>query len=351
LDIADIVGGVSNFNGDDALVLFHGETAIDVIGVVGENPSNGWPVADGSTQNNTLIRKPTVNEPTTIWGLSATQWLVAPGNDFSNLGSHDAFACGDNAYISFATTAQQVSEGIGTVNVIINVSNVTTPFSVEVSVTDGSMVAGDDYTDVFPTTINVDGLNSTYTIEVPIIDDVIEEDEYEYISLAMAINGADVTVINSIHVISVEPSDQQYPLYSIADVTTDDVNGMTDSLSVFCELRGIVHGINFNSDGTHFHLIGDNAGIKVFDADENLGYTVTEGDSVAVRGQVVDFLGMTEFYPDTLIYLNGGHPLETPQVIVAMGEEFESRMVQIECVALVDPSQWTNMLLEKPISW
>jgi hypothetical protein len=158
----------------------------------------------------------------------------------------------------------------------------------------------------------------------------------------MAISGADVTVINSIHVISVEPSDQQYPLYSIADVTTDDVNGMTDSLSVFCELRGIVHGINFNSDGTHFHLIGDNAGIKVFDADENLGYTVTEGDSVAVRGQVVDFLGMTEFYPDTLIYLNGGHPLETPQVIVAMGEDFESRMVQIECVALVDPSQWTN---------
>lgn len=342
LDIADIVGGVSNFNGDDALVLFHGETAIDVIGVVGENPSNGWPVADGSTQNNTLIRKPTVNEPTTIWGLSATQWLVAPGNDFSNLGSHDAFACGDNAYISFATTAQQVSEGIGTVNVIINVSNVTTPFSVEVSVTDGSMVADDDYTNVFPTTINVDGLTSTYTIEVPIIDDVIEEDEYEYISLAMAISGADVTVINSIHVISVEPSDQQYPLYSIADVTTDDVNGMTDSLSVFCELRGIVHGINFNSDGTHFHLIGDNAGIKVFDADENLGYTVTEGDSVAVRGQVVDFLGMTEFYPDTLIYLNSGHPLETPQVIVAMGEDFESRMVQIECVALVDPSQWTN---------
>jgi hypothetical protein len=342
LDVANVTGGVANFNGDDALVLFHGEEAIDVIGVVGETPNNGWVVGSGSTQNYSLIRKPEVNQPTTIWGLSATQWLVAPGNDFIGIGAHTAFPCGDNAYVSFATTGQQVSESVGTVQVVVQVSNVSTPFDLTVDITDGTMVEGQDFTSVFPYTINVDGTTGSYTIEVPIINDAIEEDDYEYIALGFTLNTEELTVVNDIHVISVEPSDQQYPLYSIADVTTNDVNGITDSLGVFCELRGIVHGINYNPAGLHFHLIGNDAGIKIFDADDDQGYTVTEGDSVAVRGQVVEFLGMTEFYPDTVIYLNGGNPLETPQLINTMAEDFESRMVTIECVELVDLNQWSN---------
>ena len=343
LDQADVTGGVANFNGDDALVLFNGENAIDGIGVIGEAPNNGWTTGEGSTQNFSLIRKPTVNQPTTIWGLCATQWLAAPGNDYTGLGTHEAFACGDNAYLSFSTTGQQISESAGIAQVIVQVSNVSTPFELVVDITESTMIAGEDFENVFPFTINVDGLSSSYTIEVPIINDAIEEDDYEFIALGMTVNTDAVTFINEIHVISVEPSDQQYPLYSIATVTTNDVNGMPDSLGVFCELRGIVHGINFNPAGTHFHLIGDDAGIKVFDTDENYNYTVTEGDSVAVRGQVVEFLGMTEFYPDTVIYLNGGHPLETPVVIQSMSEEFESRMVKIECVELVDLTQWTNL--------
>lgn len=343
LDVANVTGGVANFNGDDALVLFHDEEAIDVIGVVGEAPANGWVVGAGSTQNFSLTRKPIVNQPTTIWGLSATQWIAAPGIDFSGLGAHEAFACGDNAFVSFSTTGQQVSESVGSVQVIVQVSNVTTPFELVVDITESSMVAGEDFENVFPFTISVDGQASSYSIDVPIINDAIEEDEYEFIALGFSYTLQEVTVINDIHVISVEPSDQQYPIYSIAAVTTDDVNGITDSLGVFCELRGIVHGINFNPAGTHFHLIGDNAGIKVFDADENFNYVVNEGDSVAVRGQVVDFLGMTEFYPDTVIYLNGAHPLETPVVISSMAEVFESRMVKIECVELVDINQWNNL--------
>jgi hypothetical protein len=342
LNLADITGGVANFNGDDAIVLYHNDEPIDVIGVIGETPLNGWPVDGGTTQNYTLIRKPSVNEPTTIWGLSATQWIVAQGNDYSNIGQHNAFFCTENAYVSFATSGQQVSEEVGQVQVVLNVSNVTNPFEITVDVVDQSMVYGEDYSASFPLTINVNDQNTTYVFEITIVDDEIEEG-YEFLALGLTVNSSDVTIINDLHVISVEPSDQQYPLLSIAEVTMNDANGIPDSLDVFCELRGIVHGINFNSDGTHFHLIGGNAGIKVFDADDDLDYIVTEGDSVAVRGQIANFLGMTEFYPDTIIFLNAGNPLEIPQVINAMAEDFESRMVRIECVELIDASQWTNL--------
>lgn len=55
-----------NFNGNDALGLFKSSTAIDLIGVQGEDPgAGGWPVGSGSTTDRTLVRKSTVSSPNT----------------------------------------------------------------------------------------------------------------------------------------------------------------------------------------------------------------------------------------------------------------------------------------------
>jgi len=84
-------GAVMTFNGDDALSLFNisSETIIDVIGVIGDDPGSSWPVGDGSTQNNTLVRINTVTEGTTDWSVGETQWSILEIDDVSGLGSHD----------------------------------------------------------------------------------------------------------------------------------------------------------------------------------------------------------------------------------------------------------------------
>ncbi len=342
LDLADITGGIATFNGDDALVLTRNLVPVDVIGVVGTDPGNAWTFGTGSTMDKTLVRKPEINAPTTNWVQSQGQWLVNDIDDFSNVGAHTAIACTSLPFAGFENTSVFVEEGVGTISLNVQAFNVSTPFTVSIDVTAGSAIADEDYVNSFPIELTFDNANLEQTISVQILDDLIQEG-VEFFTLTISANAGEVVLLNEAQTITIENSDQSYPDYTIALVRADaDNNGLADSLNVYCTLSGIVHGINFNAAGTHFTIIEGAAGIKVFDASNNFGYAVAEGDSVRVKGQVTQFEGMTEFYPDSILYVNGNHPLEVPTVITSLGEANESHMVRMNCVKLVNPSQWTN---------
>ena len=104
LDKANQTSGSLNFNGDDAVALQKTTdggstwTNIDQIGTDGSDPGTGWNVAgiSNATKDHTLIRKSTVNDPTTDWATSAgtnadnSQWIVNSKDYFDNLGTHTA---------------------------------------------------------------------------------------------------------------------------------------------------------------------------------------------------------------------------------------------------------------------
>jgi len=87
---ANVTSGVTNFNGDDALVLKKGTTVLDVFGQVGFRPSPKWGTTVSSVDL-TLVRKDTVTtgdangsdafEP-------ANEWNALPIDTFTNLGKH-----------------------------------------------------------------------------------------------------------------------------------------------------------------------------------------------------------------------------------------------------------------------
>ena len=78
------------FNGNDALALEkkNGEAwdRIDVFGVIGVDPGTNWPVGDGSTLDNTLVRNANVGSPSATWDV--TQWTVKGKDFFDDLGVH-----------------------------------------------------------------------------------------------------------------------------------------------------------------------------------------------------------------------------------------------------------------------
>ncbi len=80
-----------NFNGDDAIGLYKDTILIDVIGEIGV--AAVWPVGAGSTQDNTLIRKYTIQQGQTNWSVGANEWDVYPV-DTDSLGLHFCF-CND----------------------------------------------------------------------------------------------------------------------------------------------------------------------------------------------------------------------------------------------------------------
>jgi hypothetical protein len=343
LDVANATGGVASFSGNDAIALLHNDIPVDIIGVIGEDPGNsGWVFGNGSTVNHVLVRKSQFTAPTADWNISSGQWLVYDPGDFTHIGGHSSTPCSSIAYVGFENTAVIIDENIGSTFVTINAYNVSQAFSATIDVSSESTTAGVDYTDIFPLTLNFDEDNTTIIVEIPIIDDLIEEDIYEYFTLTLSTDSTEAETTNPNISISISPSDQSYPLYNISQITTTSSEGVLDSISVFCSIRGIVHGINFNSGGIHFHLVDGPGAIKVFDATDNFGYTVQEGDSVMVLGEVNQFYGMAEFYPDTILFMNAGHPLETPVSVSSLSEVNESHLVKFTCMKLVDTTQWTN---------
>ena len=88
---------LSNMNGDDAVELYYNDsTLLDVIGIPGEDPGDGWDVAgiQEATKNHTLIRKPNITEGNTNWNESSgnaddSEWYVYPNETYSFGGYHD----------------------------------------------------------------------------------------------------------------------------------------------------------------------------------------------------------------------------------------------------------------------
>jgi predicted extracellular nuclease len=87
---ADIESGVSNFNGDDALVLTQGTTVIDSFGQRGVDPGSEWSEGGVATKDKTLRRKETIlvgrTAPDTTFNPSE-EWLQFDKDDFSGLGA------------------------------------------------------------------------------------------------------------------------------------------------------------------------------------------------------------------------------------------------------------------------
>ncbi|WP_216689392.1 endonuclease [Hymenobacter siberiensis] len=104
----DLQSGVAFFNGDDAVALFDGTDTLDIIGVIGQRPTE-WTVAGGgSTLNNTMVRLPNTNQGGRWNGpYGAATWTGNGVDNYAGVGSYTSTACG-------LTTATRTAAGLRT---------------------------------------------------------------------------------------------------------------------------------------------------------------------------------------------------------------------------------------------
>ncbi len=345
-NLADALSSVTLFNGNDATVLRNNGVIIDALGVIGVNngKDNPWEVNDGegSLLDHTLVRIPTVTEGSPNWEVNENQWIVYPSNTFEFLGSHSVVPCDypETATVSFGSGLINVVEG-NTVQVPVNIAFPIVESTVEVILSSSTATPGDDFEDNFPIELVFpEGIFAGQNIAVVTIEDMEIEDTENLILQLVPINGA--TVEQEFVVINIIDDDTAPPLYEISEVTENNENFVADSLGVFCELRGIVHGLNMNPDGLQFTLIDDTGGIGVFSSQNNFDYLVTEGDSLHIIGTIEQFNGLTQIVPEELTLIEQGLDLYEPVLVGSFDESTESEMIRVKCYELADPSQWTN---------
>ena len=132
-----------------------------------------------------------------------------------------------------------------------------------------------------------------------------------------------------------------YPPRSIEDARRTDATGLPQLKDSLAELHGVVYGINMRASGISLTMIDESDyGINVFQAAQNFGYTVQEGDGIVVRGTIDHFNGLAQINIDTLWKVSSGNSLVQPLVTTTLSENTESYLTKLENVHLKDPSEW-----------
>ncbi len=341
--------GNMNNSGENILLLDPNGVTVDSVPYSDDAP---WArICDGEGPSLELCDINADNSDPSNWSFSTTNTGVDYGFIGNTIFASPGFAnntCAAVPYIFVDGTFRVVSEGDGTAFVGINMANVgmmdTTDVTMSVTAASTATDGLDFTTSDLLVSIGGDGPGSWTSggVTVTLIDDAIEEgDETIELTVDMASNG--VVVATTTFLITIEDNDGfVYPAYDIATVTSNDVDGVADSLDVVCQLQGIVHGIDFQGGGSiQFTVIDATGGIGLFSSND-YGYTVVEGDEVIVQGSISQFNGLTQINPDTLWMTSSGNALEIPAVVTVLDESTESELISITGLSLVDPSQWNT---------
>ncbi|MBM6405853.1 ExeM/NucH family extracellular endonuclease [Phycicoccus sp. CSK15P-2] len=299
---ADVTnGGTVNWNGDDAIVLRHGDAVIDSLGQVGVDPGSQWGTGDASTADNTLRRKTDVctgdTDPSDAFD-PAAEWDGYPNNTFDGLGSHTANCGGGGdpgedeapavtsvspADGGSATTGQSpvitFSEPVTLADGAVSLS-CTGSGDVEVAVTGGPT----EYT-VDPATDLADGESCTLTVAADGVSDVDDVDPPDTMAddVTATFSVVDTCTADYTPIPEIQGSGPEAAVtgaVTTKGVVVADYEGPSPALRGFYlqDLEG--DGDPATSDG-----------IFVFNGNAD---SVAEGDVVRVSGTAGEFQGQTQ---------------------------------------------------------
>lgn len=161
-------------------------------------------------------------------------------------------------------------------------------------------------------------------------------------TVVSATGGLTIGALSSSRVRISNPVPPPVTTLTIGQIRGNNTGGVADSINVRVRTSGVVLGFNKRPAGLEFHIFDrtSNAGIGIFRTTGNLSYNVNEGDSIRVVGTVGQFNGLSQINVDSVTLISSGITLPAPQVVTAMTENTESRLIRINNLSMVNPAQW-----------
>jgi predicted extracellular nuclease len=304
---ADQTNGAGWFNGDDAAVLRHGTTVLDVIGQIGVDPGTEWGTGLTSTADNTLRRKAAIEAGDSNGGDAfdpAVEWDGFATDTFDGLGFHGVPP--DGAPSVVATTP---ANGAGAVAVDTSIG---ITFNEAVAVADGwyaieclpsgahtaTASGGPTVFTLDPDTDFTAGDSCTVTIDAASVTDVDTDDPPDAMAADHTFTfGVGDACTNPSHFIyEVQGSGQSTPIFPPNNsvvvrgvVTADFTSGGTTGIPANQGLRGFfLEAITADRDADPL----TSEGVFVFDGAATFAGEI--GDVVFVAGTAGEFSGVTQ---------------------------------------------------------
>lgn len=253
--------------------------------------------------------------------------------------------------INFVASNISVLEDAGSVDVDLYVNpQSTSAETVDLQVTLGPGVTIPADGSITPTpnattgifTLNIPANGDTVSFTVNIIDDAITEPtEYIDITINAASAGIQAGIIDSMR-FEVIDNDVVIPTYTIDQIDGRDADCAVDSIGDYVRVYAVVMGVDLQgaASSNAAFTIWDGEGFGVFAG--GLNFTVVEGDSICVVGDIGEFNGLAQIYADSIRVLKSGSMLPMPNVITSLDENTESELIRFNNAELVDPAQWST---------
>lgn len=311
--------------------------------VASGGPFDGMTSEDiGVAQDNTTLVGNSLQLIGTGQDVSDFLWTgpVADSRGFINV--DQSFGMAANPSVGWSgTSTQTVSEDVGSVFLQLDIA-ASDGNDTEILTTSifGDASVGFDYEITSMPTL-FSGTVTTLMWELTILDDT-DEELSETIEITILTVSNDANIINALATVTIEDNDSPIlppPAYDIASVTTENADGIADSLQVECELTGIVTTQNFRPDGQQFYMQDATGGINVFSFSETLGYVTEIGDEVKVTGVIDQYNGLTEIIPTAIEVLSQGNTI-SPVDISGMDDNNEGQLVRYSNLTIVNTADW-----------
>lgn len=244
--------------------------------------------------------------------------------------------------LAFEDSAISEDETAGTITVEVEIINpADTETTVEVAVTGGTAVNGTHYNFTSPTVLTFAASDpGSQTFEVEILDNLDPNDDRTVVfTLQNATNGA--LLSTSELTLTIQDDDAEIEITDIAIVAEEGPDGLALNSDMEYTVAGLVYGENMSSTGLSFTVIDQTGGVGVF-GDVVDDYVVAEGDSIVLTGVVNQFNGLTQLSPSSIELISQGNEIAEPTVVTQLGASTVSQLIKLECVFLVDPSEWTG---------
>jgi hypothetical protein len=144
----------------------------------------------------------------------------------------------------------------------------------------------------------------------------------------------------------IESIPEYIPLLPIGSVKLNDAFGLNLAAkqSVRCYLKGVVHSGNIGGQGLLFSLEDNTGAISVYNKSNSYNYLPVIGDSVLVRGKIIQRQGLSLVEIDSIRRISEGNRTYKPSVVYNLTEQNESYPVTISYLKLIDSTQWANTL-------
>jgi hypothetical protein len=343
------VGSVMNVNGDDVVELYQNGAVVDLVGEIGvDGTGTAWDYLDGWAYR-VSGTGPSATFSTAEWTFSGIDVFDGETSNATAanpwpLGTYTADFSGP-ASVSFAVSAAIVSEASPEITLSVSILNPSEEVAttVDVVVLGGTAVNGEHYTFVGPTTLTFEaGSGDAQTVTVVIIDDV-DQNEDRTIEFGLENPSGETAIGTAMLTLTIEDNDAVVVLEPIGDAAATDANGVAVNLGAVKAVEGTVHGVNMRTSGLSFTIIDETGGVGIFSPSTTFDYTVTEGDNVIVVGEVGQFNGLTQLQNiESIALVSQDNMLMDAQVVTAFSEATESQLINLACVSIVDPSQWTG---------